>query len=135
MSTGKAVTFTAGLVQMRSGLSPQANLDAAVRLIEDAKRAGADYVLTPEMTNILEIKRERLFATIVPEENDPTLAAMRELARKLGIFLHVGSLAIKLLPEKAANRSFLIDRNGDIVARYDKIHMFDVELDGGESYR
>ena len=135
MSTGKAVTFTAGLVQMRSGLSPQANLDAAVRLIEDAKSAGADYVLTPEMTNILEIKRERLFATIAPEENDLTLAAMRELARKLGIFLHVGSLAIKLLPEKAANRSFLIDRNGDIVARYDKIHMFDVELDGGESYR
>ena len=135
MNTGKAATFTAGLVQMRSGLSPQANLDAAVRLIEDAKNAGADYVLTPEMTNILEIKRERLFATIAPEENDPTLAALRELARKLGIFLHVGSLAIKVLPEKAANRSFLIDRNGEIAARYDKIHMFDVELDGGESYR
>jgi predicted amidohydrolase len=105
MNTGKAATFTAGLVQMRSGLSPQANLDAAVRLIEDAKSAGADYVLTPEMTNILEIKRERLFATIAPEENDPTLATLRELARKLGIFLHVGSLAIKVLPEKAANRS------------------------------
>ena len=108
MSTGKAATFTAGLVQMRSGLSPQANLDAAVRLIEEAKRAGADYVLTPEMTNILEVKRERLFAAIAPEEKDATLAAFRELARKLGIFLHVGSLAIKLLPEKAANRSFLI---------------------------
>ena len=135
MSTGKAATFTAGLVQMRSGLSPQANLDAAVRLIEEATRAGANYVLTPEMTNILEVKRERLFATIAPEEKDATLAAFRELARKLGIFLHVGSLAIKLLPEKAANRSFLIDRKGDIVARYDKIHMFDVELSGGESYR
>ena len=60
MSTGKAATFTAGLVQMRSGLSPQANLDAAVRLIEEAKRAGADYVLTPEMSNILEVKRERI---------------------------------------------------------------------------
>ena len=114
MSTGKAATFTAGLVQMRSGLSPQANLDAAVRLIEEATRAGADYVLTPEMTNILEVKRERLFAAIAPEEKDATLAAFRELARKLGIFLHVGSLAIKLLPEKAANRSFLIDRKGDI---------------------
>src|SRR2546430_9067602 len=135
MNTGKAAPFTAGLVQMRSGLSPQANLDAAVRLIEDAKNAGADYVLTPEMTNILEIKRERLFATIAPEEDDPTLATLRELARKLGIFLHVGSLAIKVLPEKAANRSFLIDRNGDIAARYDKIHMFDVDLPGGESYR
>src|SRR5712672_3368104 len=135
MSTGKAATFTAGLVQMRSGLSPQANLDAAVRLIEDAKSAGAEYVLTPEMTNIFEIKRERLFATIAPEESDTTLAALRELARKLGIFLHVGSLAIKVLPEKAANRSFLIDRKGDILARYDKIHMFDVDLAGGESYR
>src|SRR5215831_16421641 len=128
MNIAKAATFTAGLVQMRSGLSPHANLDAAVRLIEEAKSAGADYVLTPEMTNILEIKRERLFAAITPEENDATLAAFRELARKLGIFLHVGSLAIKLPSERAANRSFLIDHNGDIIARYDKIHMFDVEL-------
>jgi predicted amidohydrolase len=92
-------------------------------------------VLTPEMTNILEIKRERLFAAIAPEESDATLAAFRELARKLGIFLHVGSLAIKLSSERAANRSFLIDPNGDIIARYDKIHMFDVELGEGESYR
>jgi predicted amidohydrolase len=135
MNMTKAATFTVGLVQMRSGLSSHANLDAAVRLIEEAKSAGADYVLTPEMTNVLEIKRERLFAAIAPEENDATLAAFRELARKLGIFLHVGSLAIKLPSERAANRSFLIDRNGDIIARYDKIHMFDVELGEGESYR
>jgi deaminated glutathione amidase len=134
MTTGNA-TFTAGLMQMRASLSPQTNLDAAIRLIEQAKNAGAEYVLTPEMTNIFEIKRERLFATIAPEESDTTLAALRELARKLGIFLHVGSLAIKVLPEKAANRSFLIDRKGDILARYDKIHMFDVELGAGESYR
>jgi predicted amidohydrolase len=134
MSTAKA-TFTAGLVQMRSGLSPHANLDSAVRLIEEAKSGGADYVLTPEMTNILEIRRERLFAALEPEESEPSLAAFRDLARKLGIFLHIGSLAIKLLPEKAANRSFLIDRKGEIIARYDKVHMFDVDLDGGESYR
>jgi predicted amidohydrolase len=76
-----------------------------------------------------------LFAALAPEESDASLAAFRELARKLGILLHVGSLAIKLLPEKAANRSFLIDRKGEIVARYDKIHMFDVDLSGGESYR
>jgi predicted amidohydrolase len=87
------------------------------------------------MTNILEVKRERLFAALASEESDASLAAFRELARKLGIFLHVGSLAIKLLPEKAANRSFLIDRKGEIIARYDKIHMFDVDLSGGESYR
>jgi predicted amidohydrolase len=135
MSSGKPLTFTAGLVQMRSGLTPQANLDTAVRLIKEAKDAGADYVLTPEMTNIMEVKRERLFATIVAEESDASLAAFRELARKLGIFVHVGSLAIKLLADKAANRSFLIDRQGEIVARYDKIHMFDVDLTNGESYR
>lgn len=131
MSADNAATFTAGLVQLRSGLSPQANLDVAIRLIGEAKDQGADYVLTPEMTNILEIKRERLFAAIAPEESDATLAAFRELARKLGIFVHVGSLAIKLLPEKAANRSFLIDRKGEIAARYDKIHMFDVDLSDG----
>jgi predicted amidohydrolase len=135
MSTGKAASFTAALVQMRSGLSPQANLDVAVRLIEQAKAGGADYVQTPEMTNIMEVKRDRLFAAITAEDNDPSLAAFRTLSRKLGIFLHVGSLAIKLLPEKAANRSFLIDPQGKIVARYDKIHMFDVDLAGGESYR
>jgi deaminated glutathione amidase len=135
MSTGTAATFTAALVQMRSGLSPKANLEAAITLIGEAKERGADYVLTPEMTNILEVKRERLFATIAPEESDASLAAFCELARKLGIFVHIGSLAIKLSAEKAANRSFLIDGKGDIVARYDKIHMFDVDLANGESYR
>src|SRR5438270_3459414 len=134
MTAGKSM-FTAGLVQMRASLSPQTNLDTAIQLIEQAKNAGADYVLTPEMTNIMEVKRERLFAALEPEDADLSLAAFRELARKLAIFLHVGSLAIKVLPEKAANRSFLIDRKGDILARYDKIHMFDVELGDGESYR
>ncbi len=104
-------------------------------LIGEAKSAGAEYVLTPEMTNIMEVKRERLFATIVEEDADTSLATFRELARKLGIYLHVGSLAIKVSPDKAANRSFLIDPKGDIAARYDKIHMFDVDLAGGESYR
>jgi predicted amidohydrolase len=127
--------FRVGLIQMRSGRTPQANLDAAAKLIGEAKTGGADYVQTPEMTNILESSRERLFTAIVPEENDPTLATFRELARALGIYVHVGSLAVKILPDKAVNRSFLIDRKGDIVARYDKIHMFDVDLVGGESYR
>ena len=130
-----STTFTAGLVQLRTGLSPQANLATTLRLIEEAKGAGADYVLTPEMTNIMEVKRDRLFANLSAEDNDPSLAAFRALARKLGIYLHVGSLAIKLLPERAANRSFLIDPRGEIIARYDKIHMFDVDLANGESYR
>ena len=135
MSTPGSSAFKIGLVQMRSGLLPAANLAAARGLIEQAVEAGAQYVLTPEMTNILEVKRERLFAAITDEENDPTLAALRETARKHAIYLHIGSLAIKVSPDKAANRSFLIDRRGKIIARYDKIHMFDVDLANGESYR
>ena len=135
MSAASPSTFKVGLIQMRSGLDPQANLAAALGAIEQAKRAGADYVLTPEMTNILESKRERLLATIVDEELDPTLSALREAARQLSIYLHIGSLAVKASPDKAANRSFLIDRSGKVIARYDKIHMFDVDLADGESYR
>jgi predicted amidohydrolase len=130
-----AGAFKAAMIQMRSGLNPAANIDSAVRLIGEAKSAGADYVLTPEMTNILAAKREQLFAAVVEEETDASLATLRELARKLGIFVHIGSLAIKISNERAANRSFLVDPKGDIVARYDKIHMFDVDLADGESYR
>jgi len=123
------------MIQMRSGLQPGANIDSAVRYIGDAKSAGAEYVLTPEMTNILAAKREQLFAVIVEEDADASLATLREVARKLGIYVHIGSLAIRISPDRAANRSFLIDPKGDILARYDKIHMFDVDLAGGESYR
>jgi hypothetical protein len=135
MSTTPNSAFKVGLVQMRSGVDPKANLATALAAIEEAARVGAAYVLTPEMTNIMEIKRDRLFATIADEELDPTLAAMREAARKLSIYIHIGSLAVKVSPDKAANRSFLIDRRGEVVARYDKIHMFDVDLANGESYR
>jgi len=135
MSNRDGARFNAGLIQMRSGLLPQANVDAAVHLISQARDAGADYVLTPEMTNVMEVKRESLFAAILPEERDPSLASFRDLARKLRLFLHIGSLAIKLSAEKAANRSFLIDPDGEVAARYDKIHMFDVDLANGESYR
>lgn len=128
-------TFKAALIQTRTGVTPQANIDATLKLIDDAKAAGADYAQTPEMTNIFAAKREQLFAAIVEEDKDPALAAFREQARKLGLFIHLGSLAIKLSADKAANRSFLIDPHGEIVARYDKIHMFDVELGNGESYR
>ena len=135
MSAAERVSFNAAMIQMRSGLDPAANLAAALDLIDEAKEAGADYVLTPEMTHILAAKREQLFAKIVAEEQDATLTTLREVARKLAIYIHIGSLAIKASPEKAANRSFLIDRRGEVTARYDKIHMFDVDLAGGESYR
>jgi predicted amidohydrolase len=135
MATGKSATFRVGLVQMRSGRTPQVNIDTAAKLIGEAKQGGADYVLTPEMTNVMELGRERLMATIVEEESDAGLATLRELARTLGVWVHIGSLAVKVSPDRAANRSFLIDPKGDVVARYDKIHMFDVDLANGESYR
>ncbi|HTK13161.1 MAG TPA: carbon-nitrogen hydrolase family protein [Xanthobacteraceae bacterium] len=135
MTMADNARFKIGLVQMRSGVNPATNLDSAVKLIGEAKSQGAVYVQTPEMTNIMEARRDRLLATIMAEEKDTSLAALRELARSLGIHIHIGSLAIKVTPEHAANRSFLIDPDGEIIARYDKIHMFDVDLDKGESYR
>ena len=134
-TTTSGATFRVGLIQMRSGRIPRANIDTAVKLIGEAKAAGASYVQTPEMTNIMEVRREALFSTITPEEEDPSLAALRETARSHRLWVHVGSLAVKVSPDKAVNRSILIASDGEIAARYDKIHMFDVDLAGGESYR
>jgi predicted amidohydrolase len=127
--------FHAALLQMRSGRSVDANIEAVRKLAREAKAGGADYVQTPELTNVMEANRKALLPSLVEEERDPSLAAFRELARELKIHFHVGSLAVKVTPEKAANRSLLIDPTGEIIARYDKIHLFDVELAGGESYR
>jgi len=127
--------FRAAMMQMRSGLNPSANIDAAARMIGEAKAAGADYVQTPEMTNVLAANREQLFSVVMEEDADASLATLRELARKLGLYIHIGSLAIKVSHDRCANRAFLIDPKGEIVGRYDKIHMFDVDLSGGESYR
>ncbi len=135
MTDARNAAFRVGLIQMRSARDPRANIDAAVRLIHQAKQAGAEYVQTPEMTNIMEINREALFAALAPEESDRSLAAFRDTARTQRLWLHVGSLALKVSPDKAVNRSFLIDPHGEIAARYDKIHMFDVDLADGESYR
>ena len=127
--------FRAALVQMRTGRDVIGNIDAAARLVREAKSLGAIYVQTPEQTSLMELDRAALFAHIVEEERDPALAAFQELARELQIYLHIGSLAVKISPEKAANRTFVIDPKGEIAARYDKIHMFDVNLANGESYR
>ena len=127
--------FRATLVQLRTGRSVAANVDAVAKLVREAKTLGADYVQTPEMTALIEADRKSLFANISEEEHDRALIAFRELARELKIIFHVGSLAVKVSPDKAANRSFLIGQDGEIVARYDKIHLFDVSLANGEAYR
>ena len=128
-----AETFTAAMIQTRTKLSPEENLKEISALIREAAGKGADYVQTPEMTNILAANRDQLFKAIAEEESDKSLAAYRELAKELRIFLHIGSFAIRATPERAANRGFLLDPKGRIVARYDKIHMFDVNLAHGES--
>ena len=132
--------FKAAAVQMRTGIHVGRNVDDATRMIREAAAAGANYVLTPEMTTVLDRDRERLIAAISPEDSDPSLKRFQALAKELGIYLHIGSMAIKIAGGRAAedgvaNRSFLIGPDGQVVSRYDKIHMFDVDLAGGESYR
>ncbi|WP_334174411.1 carbon-nitrogen hydrolase family protein [Pseudoxanthobacter sp.] len=127
--------FKAACVQMRSTRTVAENIAAAEELIRAAAAAGAHYVQTPEMTNILERSRAALFDKITGEAADASLARFRPLAAELGIHLHIGSLAIRLDDGTVANRGFLIGPDGAIRARYDKIHMFDVDLAGGESWR
>ncbi len=128
-------SFRAALVQLRSGRAIHTNMETVEALVRRAAQGGAVYVQTPENTAIMELEPERLFAEIVAEEGCAPLHRLKALAKELGIFLHVGSLAIKLEQMKIANRSYLIAPDGEIAARYDKLHLFDVDLAGGESYR
>ncbi|MEQ1867351.1 MAG: carbon-nitrogen hydrolase family protein [Alphaproteobacteria bacterium] len=127
--------FRAACVQMRTGLDLAANIDAATALIRDAKAKGAQFVATPEMTSLFEAESDALFAKVRPEEDDTALKAFRALAEELSLWLLIGSLPIKIADRQCANRSFLIDPKGAVRATYDKIHMFDVDLPGGEVYR
>src|SRR5215469_5536806 len=120
-------TFTAAMVQMRTGLLPEPSLEQGIKLIREAVSQGADYVLTPEVSNMMQLNRKALFEHLASEEDDLSLKAYRELARELKIYLHIGSLALRFSPEKAVNRSFLIAPEGMILACYDKIHMFDID--------
>ena len=128
-------TFVAAMIQMRSGLLPKPNLDQGAKLIREAAARGASFIQTPEVSNIMQTDRVALFEHLRSEDDDRSLAAYRDLARELKIYLNVGSLALRATPDRAVNRSFLIGPSGDILARYDKIHMFDIDLGGGESYR
>jgi deaminated glutathione amidase len=129
------LTFTAAMVQMRTGLLPEPSLEQGIRLIRQAASQGADYVLTPEVSNMMQANRKALFEHLSKEEDDRSLKAYRALASELRIYLHIGSLALRASPERAVNRSFLIGPDGIVIASYDKIHMFDIDLPDGESYR
>lgn len=134
MAEGEHSRFVAACVQMRSGRDPLANRDAAVAAIREAAAQGADYVQTPEMTSLVERDRARLFEAVGPQDSDPTLVGLREVARETGTVVHIGSLAIRT-EDKVANRAFLIGTDGEITASYDKVHLYDVDLPDGESWR
>ncbi len=133
--TEGAETFRAALVQMRSESAVEPNLDAAENAIRMAAEGGALYVQTPENTTLMVLKTRELFERTLVEQDNPAVERFSALAVELGIWLHIGSMAIKLSDIKVANRSFLFTPAGEIAARYDKIHMFDVDLPNGESYR
>lgn len=123
------------VLQMTSGIDPGANAAALVSGIEQAANGGAAMLFTPEMSGLLDRDRERAARHVVPEADNPVLAAVRRAAADRRLWVELGSLAVARDDGRWANRSFLIDERGAIVARYDKIHMFDVELASGETWR
>lgn len=122
-------------IQMRSSVSIAENIVAMDNLVRLAAGDGANYIQTPEMTGLLQKNRKALFAEIAPQEDDLLVKHSAALSKELGIWLHIGSHAVLVGPEKAANRAFLFNPSGELVATYDKIHMFDVDLDNGETWR
>jgi predicted amidohydrolase len=128
-------TFKVACIQLNAGREIAPNIAAASALIREARAAGADFILTPENTGMIEPKRPLILQKAKAESEHPAVPAFRSLAAELGVWLLIGSLQIKLDETSCANRSFLFDPAGRIAARYDKIHMFDVDLADGESYR
>ncbi|MCF6127474.1 carbon-nitrogen hydrolase family protein [Mesorhizobium sp. M7A.F.Ca.CA.001.07.2.1] len=127
--------FKAAAIQMRSGESPERNAVDLERLVREAASLGATYIQTPEMTGALIRDKEARAASFTSEDKDIVVSTARRLARELGVFLHIGSTAILRADGKLANRALLFGPDGAALATYDKIHMFDVDLDNGESWR
>jgi predicted amidohydrolase len=127
--------FKAACVQLCSSDNVAENIATTSALIREARALGADFIATPENTTLMAADDGAKLAQSYSEDADPALPAFRKLAEELGAWLLIGSLAIKMSDSKTANRSFLIDPKGAIAARYDKIHLFDVDLPSGEKYR
>lgn len=128
-------TFRVACVQTTSTRDVEPNVAVAVGLVREARAAGADLILLPETVNMMEPRNRLLREKVAAEDDDRALAAFRDLARETGAWLLVGSLVIGDGGSKAVNRSFLLGADGTVVARYDKIHMFDVDLGNGEYFR
>lgn len=126
-----------GLIQMCAGDDPAQNAQTAAAMVNEAADQGAEFVLTPEVTNCLSSSRTHQRAVLTSEDQDITLSTLRDTAAKRGVWVLIGSLGLTTddADGRFANRSFLITPTGDIAARYDKIHMFDVDLGDGESFR
>src|SRR6202012_1744360 len=127
--------FKAACVQLRSSDDVAENIRVACGFIREAHAKGAQFVATPENTTLMAADGGAKLAQSYDEAHDPALPAFAALAEELGIWLLIGSLAIKVSASKTANRSFLIDPKGRVAARYSKIHLFDVDLPSGETYR
>lgn len=124
-----------GLVQLCSGDDVSANVEFASGLIRQAQASGAALIATPEMTSLMDMRPGALLAKAQSERDDHALAAFRALAKDLGVWLLIGSLPIRLTNDKCSNRSFLLSPEGAVAARYDKVHMFDVQVGDGQNYR
>jgi predicted amidohydrolase len=127
--------FKAAAVQMRSGTSVERNAADFERLVREAAKRGAAYVQSPEVTGAVQRDRETFHSNLRPEESDLIVRTARGLSAELGVYVHVGSTAIARADGKVANRAFLFGPDGGLIATYDKIHMFDVDLDNGETRR
>src|SRR5688500_7364468 len=123
------------IYQARSGIDPAANAAAVVGAVEQAASGGAAMLFTPEMSGLLDSDRKRASRSVLSEEEDSVLAAVRRAASDQRMWVQLGSLALKGQADKFVNRAFVIDSDGEIRARYDKIHLFDVDLPTGESWR
>ena len=125
----------AALLQMTSGVDPAVNAETLVRAVAEAKARGATMLFTPEMSGLLDRDRARAANAIAPEKEDRVLAATREAAARHGLWIQLGSLAVRREDGRYANRAFVIDSAGAVRARYDKLHLFDVTLATGETWR
>jgi predicted amidohydrolase len=123
------------IFQSSTGIEPAANANALVDAVEQAASGGADILFTPEMSGILDRDKARAAGKFRSEDEDEVLAAVRAAAKRHGVWVHLGSLALKTGTGKLANRGFVIDSVGEVRARYDKMHLFDVDLPTGESWR
>ena len=123
------------LYQAQSGIDPAANAARLVQAVREAAAGGAAMLFTPEMSGMLDRERERALGKARVEEEDEVLAAVRAAAAEAAIWVHLGSLALRSEGGKLANRGFVVDDHGEVRARYDKIHLFDVDLPTGESWR